>query len=913
MAEVRLISPNGESGSANEADVQELLSQGFRLATNEENEIKALRDQFGDQNIKAGLAATARGATFGLSDLALTKSGLVKPETLQGLKLANPDISLAGELAGTIGTAFVGPGAALVKGAAKVGQKTAGKLVTNELAQKIAANAIGSTIEGAAFAATQPISEVALGDPTITAQKAFGQIGLGALLGGVVGTAATALGIGAKKVLAKKIDDIGAVTSNVDDVSRGTIEGAGTIKAKGPLKAEATITFDLPDEKILKNAERLNPKSPLKQNDLDFIKEFGAPDATGKPTIFQKIGTEEIPTLNLAAKDQITLADKLEEGLRKIQSMNEAFEAEANQVLEQTNIVMGRNTYKKMFQDVQREIQKSPDFGTPIGKKAYSRIQEFVDAADDMPAQLSAKQIRENLQMLRQETKIYSAREGLKNDFISQTFNKAQRNMDEYLKTKVQGYKQVMDQYAPMVKLSKELEDHLKMDLREVDSALISNWTENRVVKPFQNQLYGSMKPNMQKDAKTLEKLGQLIGLDIGKTVKANLVYGKLNPELAQGLQKGTWGANIAQNLDLLSRPTEIPGKVVSGTAKMVLTGELPDFIQDIQAKTIQDMLLGKSKGKGIAKSIIDKLAGGTNKFLDSSKGFGKLLTPLSVKGFVDQYDTIEEADKKLETLIAIEKSNIAFDKSVNSTVGSIFESGLPDTTALELAQKPSSQRSEDFDALRKSIATVSNDVAVMIERLTDSIQGVSESAPSVAMSLNMTATRAVNLLQNKLSSIYPEDSSNLLDKPFTPSRDQVASISKTINYINRPQKVLEDLKNKIVSQEGLEVLNQVYPELYADMQAKIMEKVTDQVSKGKLIPIKSRNPLAIFLNQPLDGTQTPSFLQSTQLALSQMTQAEQQKDSNFVNGGAKASPARADKLNVSSRMDTALQRANKR
>jgi len=923
---VNVISPYGEIGTIDQGELQAALQSGYKVQSDEAalayDAEKAKSLEYGDRGVEAGLAGLARGATFGLSDVALTQTGLVKPETLAGLKEYNPGASTVGDIAGVVGTSLAGPGAALVKGAAKIGESVAGKFIAGEAAKKIAAATIGSAIEGTAFATSQPISEAALGDPTLTAQRAFAEIGIGTLLGAGIGGVISALGAGAKKILpqiktaVKEADDVAAAAS----VPREVIEGADDVAASQgsqPFKAEGKIVFDMPDEKILKQAEAINPKNPLKQNDLDFIKEFGAPDATGKPTIFAKIGTDEVPTLNLASKTEVTLADKLEESMHKLTSMTDEMEAKASEILDNTPIYMGRNTYKKMFKDVQKSIEKSPDFGTPIGKKAYNRLQEFVDAADDMPAQISAPDVRRNLQMLRKETKIYSIREGLKDDFISSTLNDAQRNIDEFLKTKVPGYRDVMKEYAPLVKLSTDLENHFKMDLRDIKSDLISNWTENRVVKPFQNQLYGSMKPTMQADADILTKLGDLIGLDIGKTVKANLVFGKINPELAQGLQKGTWGANVAQNLDILARPTEIPGKVLSGTAKMVLTGEMPDFVKQIQAKGIQDILLGRMESSASSKNIIQKITQGigegTSKLFDASSGYGQLMTPVGVKAFLDMHNNVEEADQKLGTLVALEKANQRYEANINATVKSMFTTEphvAEESKGLTkfLTNKTSQDHAKELEKLRDDVNLVTNDANVLIDRLTQSMKGVTENAPNIATAINMTAVRAINLLSSKISTIYPQEPNLLLDPKYAPSRDQIASLAKTIKFINKPQDVLKDVKNKIVSKEALEVMTQVYPELYADMKSQVIMAITKQHAAGKMMPIANRNPTAMFLGQPLEKTQSPDFIRSSQALLQGMTKQQQQKDAAFQ-GSSKATPARADKLNLSSRTGTALQK----
>lgn len=140
----------------------------------------------------------ASGATFGLSDVALTKSGMMKPETLRGLQETNPGAHILGE----IGSFFAPTGVAGLLG--KAGKATyrgvkaltairaaeeAG-MVTKLLGatSEIGAMAAGSAVEGALYAGTQhTLNEFALGDTDLNAEKILSNYGQGAFFGGAMG------------------------------------------------------------------------------------------------------------------------------------------------------------------------------------------------------------------------------------------------------------------------------------------------------------------------------------------------------------------------------------------------------------------------------------------------------------------------------------------------------------------------------------------------------------------------------------------------------------------------------------------------------------------------------------------------------------------------------------------------------
>lgn len=202
-----MVDPTGALVEASPSDVMALTATGYRPATAEEQaqaaSQAAAEERFGGLTgaLEAGAAGAARGATLGLSDVALTKSGLVSPETLQGLKEASPTASMAGELAGNIaplvlsgGTSAAGQGAAAAirasaRGLAPGLVSAAGRAVEGALGGGIAAKAAAGALEGAAYGAGNLVSEAALGDPGLTAESALHELALSGLLGGGLGAA----------------------------------------------------------------------------------------------------------------------------------------------------------------------------------------------------------------------------------------------------------------------------------------------------------------------------------------------------------------------------------------------------------------------------------------------------------------------------------------------------------------------------------------------------------------------------------------------------------------------------------------------------------------------------------------------------------------------------------------------------
>jgi hypothetical protein len=133
-----LIDPSGQIVTVPKESVPDALAAQYTLASPEQIAATQRAEEFHAKygglggEVKAGLAGAARGLTFGVSDVAMTASGAVDPETLRGLEEENPSASTAGEIAGialpTIASALAGPeGPAAVGGAAaaRIGMRVA--------------------------------------------------------------------------------------------------------------------------------------------------------------------------------------------------------------------------------------------------------------------------------------------------------------------------------------------------------------------------------------------------------------------------------------------------------------------------------------------------------------------------------------------------------------------------------------------------------------------------------------------------------------------------------------------------------------------------------------------------------------------------------------------------------------------
>lgn len=236
--------PDGSVGSVPVEQAVAAFSQGYKFYGDSDraaDEEKAKYEGF-IPGVEAGAAALARGGTFSLSDLALTKSGLASPETLSKLKEHNPGISTTGEVAGAIlpivaahvlapEAALPADAAALAAGGAEVADagmgaidvaRAASELAPTSMVARVgdaAASAVGGGlpgtlarggVEGAAYGAGQQLSDDVLGDRQISAENLLAAAGIGAGGGALISGALHVGGAGLKRAAGEIAERVGS-------------------------------------------------------------------------------------------------------------------------------------------------------------------------------------------------------------------------------------------------------------------------------------------------------------------------------------------------------------------------------------------------------------------------------------------------------------------------------------------------------------------------------------------------------------------------------------------------------------------------------------------------------------------------------------------------------------------------------
>lgn len=138
-------------------------------------------------------------------------------------------------------------------------------------------------------------------------------------------------------------------------------------------------------------------------------------------------------------------------------------------------------------------------------------------------------------------------------------------------------------------------------------------------------------------------------------------------------------------------------------------------------------------------------------------------------------------------------------------------------------------------------------------------------SAPKTAGALGETLARGATFLNSKLPA---PPAPKPLSPKYIPSSTELAQFQHYYDVVEDPFVALNEVKMGTLTASTIETLQNVYPKLYEEMQSSVMDELTHQVSKGKLIPYQTRMALSLFLNQDLDSSLEPQSIMANQTAI---------------------------------------------
>ncbi|HYQ03724.1 MAG TPA: hypothetical protein VER96_33855 [Polyangiaceae bacterium] len=136
---------------------------------------------------------------------------------------------------------------------------------------------------------------------------------------------------------------------------------------------------------------------------------------------------------------------------------------------------------------------------------------------------------------------------------------------------------------------------------------------------------------------------------------------------------------------------------------------------------------------------------------------------------------------------------------------------------------------------------------------------GGAETMPRLTQAATITATRGAQYLESQLPAGTAAPTMFQPSRKFSPSDLQIREFAQKWSAVANPLSVIDDLRRGTVTHAQVDALKAVYPELYAEVQLKALEKIRELDQSGKRMPFNDRLQLDLFLD--LHGAGEPTLV----------------------------------------------------
>jgi len=273
-----------------------------------------------------------------------------------------------------------------------------------------------------------------------------------------------------------------------------------------------------------------------------------------------------------------------------------------------------------------------------------------------------------------------------------------------------------------------------------------------------------------------------------------------------------------------------------------------------------------------------------------------------AIAGLAGRSFLMSDLRRNLVILGKIEQGRQAVGRAVNSTVKAFGEgtrsaaraaqTSVPSIVNSSLAQNYSNGKSEKPRTKEQAYNNILNNInsftaspTSFMEKANRQTASLYKAAPQTSAQLDNLAMTAMTYLSTKAPK--RNENINLLTafRPVPlPSTQELAKFARILNAVEKPMDVLKNLERGTASREEMEVLKDVYPSTFAELQETFMAELP---KLQKTMPYNRRVQMGLLLGVPADASMLPQNI----LGLQNLFQTSPDQGGGVVNptvGGLK-------------------------
>lgn len=904
-----LISPEGRLVFSPASDFEDNVSKyGYKLPTQADLNSFASQEQYGEgtaNELKAFAAGAVRGATFGATDYLLPKTGLTTKEALLARKELNPASSLAGEATGAVGSALLAPEAALTgrlaRGTAAAGEaasaafaKTlAGTVPRETIAAKVLGSGaevlgrgLGSSIEGAAYGAGQAVSEAALGDPDLTAERVISHLGYGALLGGGLGSLLKTGEIAIPAAVAAARKTVGEAYTGLFG---GMKEAAGPLEAgaerpsvwepgvltKGIVKA-AAATGKEPEAAVLERIRQsLGESSLTLQQRAALERDF----AGGMQKVYDGVSKASWEARSVARPQEL-----------------DALLAETNAALPVEQLRAVRSTIRHAISEMEAEPGLYPArYPIKLGKIADDLDNKVTVLEHPLP---EPSGIDENGEPIM--TSVFNrTRDQLRPDMRAVDIFKALDETKQAIDDKIPWLTGAAGENADAVSLLRGVRGTIRESLEDENT-----WGAAAARQAAYNRAYSEFKAARDEFQKQFMRKKPEVG-GFAYKVKGTRVktfFNMINDSRGDE-QREAFTKLLEKSRGLIDEVDNVYKNAPATT---------------FDKKSIEDLFSQAERQAAQAHATVKEQPGGFGFFTDLASGVGPATAAgmmaggpaaFATLGAKAAFSAMSNPEGAIQKLGMIQRAAENTASAVSAGAKAAVDGTQRATKSLPGAgllgpMLDQNKRRERFQKRTDDLRQW-QDPKKVVDRLELATRGGYIAAPATMAALQKISMRGLRFLSMKIPAQLR--TTMPFDAPHMPSMSEVNRFDRYYDAVEKPLSVLDELAGGTVSDESIEAVQEVYPQLFGEMQKEVISTIATRLQKpDSVVPYQQRIALSKFLGQPLTASLLPENIAANQLVLNK-SQAEEDAKEKAQTTTEVAAP------NVANQYLTPMQRAEER
>jgi len=824
---VNLVNPYGRVVSVPAEQVEQAMGEGYAPASDEQVHSAIVQEEYGGLGHTLGAAAVgvARGATLGLSDVAIAELGGDEArETLQAYKEVSPYASTLGEVAG--GLAGLGKlstgakGSSLLARGAKTGWSAlrapsrgltlAGEAVEGVLGRGLMGATGRAALEGAVYGAGTALSESAIYDEELTGEMLASEAASGGLLGGGLGLGLTvggrAMGAAGRKMaeLVRRPSEEGG-----EAVARGMFGEAasGIGKWFSDKYASAASWLTGADREAVASLTELGPRGAARR-----ARALGAPQIQDELTERMAQDLDEIlggsADIHQILRDsgmkrgevaKIIGPERVVDRLTEARTTAGTLRSRLDDMIGNQKVFAGRGSLQRLRAAVD-DIAADFERGIAATDDAVEQSAHAMIAIDKMKRATGSytKPFQKNAARSAQPAWIKSSREldnvyhgmqqQLENSEVWGAAADAQRRINRAVSDKLSVGRQFHDGFTS--KLGRDP---------------VNPWLDKHVADRGKILSHVSQLTSPSKDIKHRALMEYLGGNADSLAAMRDVL--ELTPDQLKTIDR------------VLERTKSLHGGIEEATETVVLQN---------QAKALS----ASSREGGIMGGLIGgSIAGG---------GFLPLLL-----------SPVLSPDRTWRQLAAVESAAARAEERIGGSVRRISAKAKP--AALRASQAVFED--DELEARRRAIAAADGDSA---KRSMTTALGDVQLAPNATKYASETAARAVE----RARAILPrEEPTHLFAAKPRASAFEAHALTERLTAIDEPEEAVEKVIDGDLSAAAVDSLREVFPRTYAELETQIIDKLSTAASQGRFPDYSERVRLSLALNKPLDPTMDPELI----------------------------------------------------